>query len=127
MRARAGGEWAPAPVLVSQGGVGGGASLIGQLGGGRPPGLLVLLLGGPAPGMVPRRSDLPVSAHIARPDPFDDEQLFTEWAGEAGGVDLELHRYDGVGHYFLDRSLPDYNAEAAALCLDRCRAFLGRF
>ncbi|MGL5012057.1 MAG: dienelactone hydrolase family protein, partial [Paracoccaceae bacterium] len=58
--------------------------------------------------------------------PFDDEAFFSEWVGEAGDVALELHRYEGVGHYFLDRSLPDYNAAAAALCLERSLAFLER-
>ncbi len=47
--------------------------------------------------MEPRRLGLPISAHIARPDPFDEEQVFTDWASEAGEVALELHRYDGVG------------------------------
>lgn len=103
-----------------------GAFLIGRFWGERPRMPGALLLAGPAPWMEPRRTGLPVSAHIARPDPFDEEQVFTDWAGEAGGIALELHRYDGVGHYFLDRSLPDHDAAAAALCLERCRAFLRR-
>lgn len=76
--------------------------------------------------MEPRRPGLPVSSHIAQPDPFDEEEVFTGWADEAGEVALELHRYGGAGYYFLDRSLPHYDAAAAARCLGRCRAFLGQ-
>lgn len=124
-RARAALAEAPEDALLA--GVSFGAFLIGRFWGERPRTPGALLLAGPAPWMEPRRTGLPVSAHIARPDPFDEEQVFTDWASEAGGIGLELHRYDGVGHYFLDRSLPDYDAAAAALCLDRCRAFLRRF
>jgi dienelactone hydrolase len=123
-RARAALAVAPADAVLA--GVSFGAFLIGELWGERPymPG--ALFLAGFAPWMEPRRSSLPVSAHIARPDPFDEEEVFTDWADEAGEVALELHRYDGVGHYFLDRSLPDYDVAAAALCLERCQAFLRR-
>lgn len=103
-----------------------GAFLIGRFWGERPRMPGALLLAGPTPWMEPRRRGLPVSAHIARPDPFDEEQVFIDWASHAGEIALELHRYDGAGHYFLDRSLPDYDAAAAALCLERCRAFLRR-
>jgi hypothetical protein len=74
--------------------------------------------------MTPRRPGLPVSAHISRPDPFDNEEDFAAWAAAADGVALELHRYDGVGHYFLDRSLPGYDEGTAMLCMGRIRAFL---
>jgi dienelactone hydrolase len=126
IEARARAALAEAPDDAVLAGVSFGAFLIGRLWGERPRMPGALLLAGPAPWMEPRRSGLPVSAHIARPDPFDEEQVFTGWAGEAGGIALDLHRYDGVGHYFLDRSLPDYDAAAAALCLERCRAFLQR-
>ena len=106
-------------------GVSFGGFLIGSLWSQRPrlPG--ALLLCSFAPWMTPRRPGLPVSAHIARPDPFDSEEDFAVWAAAADGVALDLHRYDGVGHYFLDRSLPDYDEGAATRCMDRVRAFLG--
>jgi dienelactone hydrolase len=124
-RARAALAGAPDDAVLA--GVSFGAFLVGQFWGERPRMPGALLLAGPAPWMQPRRRGLPVSAHIARPDPFDAEQVFTDWAEESGDIALELHRYDGVGHYFLDRSLPDYDEAAAALCLERCRAFLGGF
>ena len=106
-------------------GVSFGAFLIGSLWSQRlrMPG--ALLLSGFAPWMTPRRPGLPVSAHISRPDPFDSEEDFAAWEAAADGVALELHRYDGVGHYFLDRSLPGYDEGAAMLCMGRIRAFLG--
>jgi dienelactone hydrolase len=106
-------------------GVSFGAFLIGRLWSERPAMPAAVLLCGFAPWMSPRREGLRVSAHIARPDPFDDEEVFAGWAAESGGVALDLYRYDGAGHYFLDRSLPDYDAAAAALCLGRVRRFLG--
>lgn len=123
-RARTALAAAPADAVLA--GVSLGAFLIGEFWGERPHMSGALLLSGFAPWMDPRRAGLPVSVHIARPDPFDEEEVFTGWACEAGGVALEMHRYDGVGHYFLDRSLPDHDAAAAALCLERCRAFLGQ-
>ena len=84
----------------------------------------VLLFAGTVNWMEPLRRGLRVSAHIARPDPFDDEGYFADWAAQAGDVKLDLHRYDGVGHYFLDPELADYGAAAAQLCLQRTLAFL---
>ncbi|GGL66831.1 dienelactone hydrolase family protein [Wenxinia marina] len=70
------------------------------------------------------RRAMPVEAHIARPDPFDDDAYFAEWAGANPGVDLRMHRYEGGGHYFLDPALPDYHAESARLCRERMLSFL---
>jgi dienelactone hydrolase len=74
---------------------------------------------------IDTRGGPPVSVHIARPDPFDDGQFFEDWEKEAATAALDIHRYDHAGHYFLDNSLPDYDADAAQLCIKRCLAFLG--
>ena len=121
-RARAAVEKAPEDAVLS--GVSFGAFLVGSFWGERPKMPGALLIAGAAPWMAPRRAGFPVQVHLARPDPFDDEEFFAQWAGDAGAVALDLQRYDGVGHYFLDRSLPDYDGAAAELCLARCRAFL---
>jgi dienelactone hydrolase len=73
---------------------------------------------------APTLANVPVHVHIARPDPFDDEAFIAQWSDASPGAVLEIHRYDGAGHYFLDRQPPDYDAVAAALCLDRCQLFL---
>lgn len=123
-RVRAALQAAPDDAVLA--GVSFGASLVGHFWADRPRMPGALLIAGGAPWMEPRRPGLPVSAHIARPDPFDDEAEIEGWAQDAGGVALELHRYDGVGHYFLDPDLADYDAPAAALCLSRARDFLCR-
>jgi hypothetical protein len=57
-----------------------------------PPDIGSLLLCGFAPWMTPSRPRLPVPAHIARPDPFDGEDVFAAWEIEGDGIALELHR-----------------------------------
>ena len=122
-RARAGIDDAPDNAVLA--GVSFGAFLIGRFWDERPKMAGALLLAGCAPWMTPRRP-MPVSVHVARPDPFDDEEFFEDWVAGAGEVALEVHRYDGAGHYFLDRSVPDSDAAAADLCLERARTFLRR-
>lgn len=83
----------------------------------------VLFIAGAAP--WPERSmGTPVQLHAARPEPFDEEEVFDEWYAANPGAKLEVYRYDNVGHYFLDASLPDYSATASKECRDRCRSFL---
>jgi dienelactone hydrolase len=124
IHARADQAVAAAPADAVLAGISFGAFLVGRFWGSRPRMPGALLLAGFAPWMSPSRAGFPVSVHLARPDPFDDESVIADWAAGAGDVALELHRYDGAGHYFLDRTLPDYDAGAAELCLERCRAFL---
>ena len=115
-------EAAPATAVLA--GVSFGAALISEFWETRPQMAGALLIAGITDWMTPRRAGFPMSVHVARPDPFDDEAFFTDWAGDSGDVALQLHRYDGVGHYFLDRALPDFGAAEARLCLDRAVAFL---
>jgi dienelactone hydrolase len=122
--ARATAALAASPDDAVLSGVSFGAFLIAQFWDNRPRMAGALLYAGITPWMTPPRANLPVSAHIARPDPFDDEDFFAEWAADRGEAKLELHRYDGVGHYFLDPTLPGHDAANAALCLDRSVAFL---
>lgn len=115
-------EDAPADAVLA--GISFGAFLVGRVWNNRPHMPGALLISGVAPWMKPPRCGLPVSAHIARPDPFDDESFFAQWAKAAENAALQLYRYDNVGHYFLDRDLPDYDAAAAALCMKRSVEFL---
>jgi dienelactone hydrolase len=94
-------------------GVSMGAGLVGESWGGRSLSRGALLIAGAAPWAPDLRPGLPVQAHIARPDPFDDEEYFADWAETNPGVSLDLRRYDGPGHYFLDPALPDYDETAA--------------
>jgi dienelactone hydrolase len=105
-------------------GVSFGTVLVSRFCARRPEAAGLLLYAGVAPWEAAPRVGLPVSAHVAEPDPFDDEEYFADWVKKAGEARVEMHRYAGVGHYFLDPSLDDYDEEAARLCLDRSRAFL---
>jgi dienelactone hydrolase len=69
-----------------------------------------------------------VQAHLAEPEPFDDEGFIADWAEamRAAGLAFELHRYPGAGHYFTDATLPDHDPAAAALAEKRVLAFLAR-
>lgn len=115
---------AAAPEDAVLAGVSMGAGLAGDLWGTRPQSRGALLIAGTANWDPALRLGFPVQAHIARPDPFDDEEYFDDWAEANPGASLNLHRYDGVGHYFLDPSLPDYGQAAARDCRAAMLAFL---
>lgn len=83
----------------------------------------VLFIAGPAP-WPSNVEGTRVQLHAARPEPFDEEEVFEEWYSENPGAKLEVFRYDDVGHYFLDPSLKDFSQAASELCRERCRDFL---
>jgi dienelactone hydrolase len=113
---------APSDAVLA--GVSMGAGLVAKSWSQRPHAKGALLIAGAAPWAEGLRPGLPVQAHIARPDPFDDEEYFADWVDTAPGVTLDIHRYDGVGHYFLDPALPDHGAEAAWTCRAAMLTFL---
>ncbi len=124
VRQRAARAVADAPAEAVLAGVSMGAGRVAESWGARPQAKGALLIAGAAPWSEGLRPGLPVQAHIARPDPYDDEEYFADWADTAPGVALDLRRYDGVGHYFLDPALPDYGAEAARTCRAAMLEFL---
>ncbi|MCK2244794.1 MULTISPECIES: dienelactone hydrolase family protein [unclassified Crossiella] len=71
---------------------------------------------------------LPVQIHGAEGDEFFGEDLPAARAlVEIAGPELaELFLYPASAHLFTDSSLPGYDAEAAALVLQRSTAFLAR-
>ena len=104
-------------------GVSVGAGFVADAWGERPACKGAILIAGAAPWADGLRPGLPVQGHIARPDPFDDEEYFADWVETNPGVALDLHRYEDVGHYFLDPTLSDFGSEAAT----RARAAMLRF
>ncbi|HEX6353084.1 dienelactone hydrolase family protein [Actinophytocola sp.] len=70
--------------------------------------------------------DVPVQVHGMDADPIfvDEGDLDAAKALVASAKDAELFLYPGDQHYFADRTLPSYDADAAALLLDRTLAFL---
>lgn len=71
---------------------------------------------------------VPVQVHGMEADPsFADEgDLDAARALVASAPSAELFLYPGNAHLFTDRSLPDYDPEAAALVLTRVLDFLAR-
>lgn len=106
-------------------GVSMGAGMAAHVGATKPNARGVLFLAGPAPwpDTVP---GTPVQLHAARPEPFDDETVFDEWFAANPGAKLEVYRYDLVGHYFLDPTLPDFSVLANEACRQRCLEFLAK-
>jgi dienelactone hydrolase len=65
-----------------------------------------------------------VQVHGKEGDPFFEEDLEAARALAASTDDAELFLYPGDEHLFADSSLPSYDPAAAALLLERVRAFL---
>ncbi|SFH52019.1 Dienelactone hydrolase [Palleronia marisminoris] len=84
-------------------------------------GILFISGPGPWPNDV---AGTPVQLHAARPEPFDEEEVFEDWQAENPGARLEVYRYDNVGHYFLDPALADFSEAASEQCRERCLKFL---
>lgn len=72
--------------------------------------------------------DVPVQVHGMAADPFFAEEGDLDAARELveSTAAAELFLYPGDQHLFTDASLPDYDAEATALVLERTLAFLER-
>lgn len=120
-RAAKAGDALPDRIVIA--GVSMGAGFASEIWGRTPEAAGILFLAGMGP-WPEKVNKAPVQMHAARPEPFDDEAWFAEWEKSNPGVALDIHRYDDVGHYFLDEALDDFDAEAAKLCRDRCRVFL---
>ena len=71
---------------------------------------------------------VPVQVHGMDADPIfvGEGDVDAARALVASTADAELFLYPGDQHYFADRSLPSYDAEAAALLLQRTLDFLDR-
>jgi len=71
---------------------------------------------------------VPVQVHGMEDDPIfaGEGDLDAARALVASRDDGELFLYPGDQHYFADSTLPSYDAEAAALLLERTLAFLAR-
>jgi dienelactone hydrolase len=71
---------------------------------------------------------VPVQIHGMESDPFfvGEGDVDAARALVASTTDAELFLYPGDQHYFADRTLPSYDADAAALLLRRTLDFLDR-
>lgn len=112
------------PRDVVMAGVSMGAGLASQLASERPDMSGALLLMGVAP-FEDITEGTPIEVHAAKPDEYDTEEDFAAWRRAHDWPEAKIHRYEGAkGHYFLDPTLPAYDAESTELCLERVSAFL---
>ena len=65
-----------------------------------------------------------VPLQLHGPDPDEDVEIARALAATIDGVERFL--YPGAGHLFVDRSLPDYDEEAAGLVRERVLRFLAQ-
>lgn len=72
------------------------------------------------------RPDLRIQLHAADPDEFAPSERVSalRQAARDSGVELEVFRYPGVGHFYTDDELPDHHAAAADLTWRRVLTFL---
>ncbi|MYW08111.1 dienelactone hydrolase family protein [Streptomyces sp. SID2563] len=107
-------------------GVSMGTSVVADLWPERPATTSVLLLHAAVDLPVSVRPGLRVQLHAAEPDDFAPPErvaAFCQAAREAG-VDVEVFRYPGVGHFYIDGELPDHDPVAAELTWRRVLDFL---
>jgi len=123
--AAAAADMPPETVLA---GVSMGAGVAATLWERRPAAAGILLLHGVGPLPEAPRPGTPLQLHLAEPDDYEDEGFVRAWLATATGrgVSVEAFRYPGAGHYFLDASLPDHDAAAAAFAGERVVALLAR-
>ncbi|MBA0050192.1 dienelactone hydrolase family protein [Streptomyces sp. AJS327] len=88
-------------------------------------GILLLHAVPDLPGAV--RPGTRAQLHAAEQDEFAPPERVANLRHEARelGVELEVFRYPGAGHFYVDRELPDHDPAAAELTWDRVLTFLG--
>jgi dienelactone hydrolase len=71
-------------------------------------------------------SSVPVQVHFADKDPLRNQAVIDTLAQKVrtSGAAFQQYDYSAPGHLFADPGMPAYNAEAAALMLERALEFL---
>ncbi|MFD0558623.1 dienelactone hydrolase family protein [Stackebrandtia endophytica] len=69
---------------------------------------------------------LRAQVHVAEPDEFarSGQLPSLRQAAEDADMAMEIFRYQGAGHFYIDRDLPDYDPEATELTWRRMLTFL---
>lgn len=109
-------------------GVSMGVGVISELWPERPDAAGILLLHAAADLPASVRPGLRVQLHAAEPDDFAPPERVAalSQAAKDAGIDLEVFRYPGVGHFYTDRALPDHDPAAAELTWRRVLGFLAQ-
>lgn len=73
-----------------------------------------------------RTSRAAYQGHFVPDDEWEPDEAVDTWAESlrAGGRPIELHRYPGTKHWFLESDRPEYDASAANLFWERTVPFL---
>lgn len=108
-------------------GVSMGTGVVSDVWAERPATAAVVLLHAAAEIPGGARAGLRVQLHAAEPDEFAPAGRVAALRQAAGdiGVDLEVFRYPGAGHFYTDRELGDHDPAAAELTWRRVLRFLG--
>jgi dienelactone hydrolase len=114
------------PDMTVLAGISMGAGVVASLWPRRPHARGVLLLHALADIPDNVRSGLPAEVHVADRDSFAPPEQLTAWQATAAraGIAPRVFTYAGVGHFYTDASLPDYDAAAARAAWQRALAFL---
>ena len=126
IRARAHNALDGAPADTVLAGVSMGAGVVSEVWPERPAAPAVLLIHGYADIPTHVAAGVRASLHVAVGDTFAPEDTLRRWesAASASRVEAEVHRYAGVGHFFIDPASADYDEVAARAVLQRARTFL---
>lgn len=72
------------------------------------------------------RLGIPITVHVADPDPFAPPEEIDLWSRKAAiaGATAHVFRYPNVGHFYTDDTLPDYDQAATDETWQRVLRFL---
>lgn len=75
------------------------------------------------------RNGTPVAVHVADPDPFAPPEEVAKWTMRAkrAGVRANIFSYPTAGHFYTDRTLPDFDQSATEQTWERVLDFLSAF
>ncbi|HEY6434665.1 MAG TPA: dienelactone hydrolase family protein [Acetobacteraceae bacterium] len=106
-----------------------GAGVIGSMWPGRPMCDGVVLLHGLAEIPQNVRHRTPIAVHVADPDPFAPPEEIAKWTMTAkrAGVRADIFSYPTAGHFYTDRTLPDFDQAATEQTWARLLDFLSAF
>ena len=109
-------------------GVSMGAGVVAEIWPCRPKTAAVLLLHGLADVPQTARQGTPVQVHVSAADEFFPLSEVRDWQSVAqnAGLSVEVFTYKRAGHYFIDRTLLDYDGAACAALWSRILKFLDR-
>jgi dienelactone hydrolase len=75
------------------------------------------------------RHGTPIAVHVADPDPFAPPEEIAKWTMTAkrAGVRPDIFSYPTAGHFYTDRTLPDFDQAATEQTWARLLDFLSAF